>query len=128
MIKAFPRKRSSTLILVVMIFAGCGDTVTDTHETATTQSKTFTPDQAAPFVHLALDCAVQEYPNKIAHTMQSDADQGTPRSLHPSFYGCFDWHSSVHGHWLLARFARLYPGARTGRRSSCGSGRKSDQG
>ena len=69
----------------------------------------FTADQAAVFVGLALDCAEREYPNKIAHTMQSDADQGTPASLHPAFYGCFDWHSSVHGHWLLARFARLHP-------------------
>jgi hypothetical protein len=41
--------------------------------------------------------------------MQSDQDQGTPRSLHPAFYGCYDWHSAVHGHWLLARFARLHP-------------------
>ncbi len=64
----------------------------------------------APFVQLALDCTEQEYPNKIAHTMQSDADQGTPRSLHPAFYGCFDWHSSVHGHWLLAAYARRFPG------------------
>jgi len=64
---------------------------------------------ATPFVRLALDCVPQEYPNKIAHTMQSGADQGTPRSLHPVFYGCFDWHSSVHGHWLLTRFARLNP-------------------
>jgi len=69
----------------------------------------FTADEAAPFVELALDCAQREYPNKIGHTMRSDADQGTPRSLHPAFYGCFDWHSSVHGHWLLARFARLHP-------------------
>ena len=72
-------------------------------------SSAFTADEAVPFVALALDCAEREYPNKIAHTMESDADQGTPHSLHPSFYGCFDWHSSVHGHWLLARFARLYP-------------------
>ncbi len=68
-----------------------------------------TAEQMVPFVSLALDCAQQEYPNKIAHTMRSDADVGTPGSLHPAFYGCFDWHSSVHGHWLLARFARLYP-------------------
>ncbi len=68
-----------------------------------------TAAEAVPFVELALDCAEREYPNKIAHTMESDADQGTPRSLHPAFYGCFDWHSSVHGHWLLARFARLHP-------------------
>ena len=65
--------------------------------------------QVSVFVRLALDCTAEEYPNKIAHTMQSDADQGTPASLHPAFYGCFDWHSSVHGHWLLARFARIYP-------------------
>lgn len=69
----------------------------------------FAADQAEPFVRLALECAVQEYPNKIAHVMQSDEDQGTPRSLYPAFFGCFDWHSSVHGHWLLARFARLHP-------------------
>ncbi|RKZ11468.1 DUF2891 domain-containing protein [bacterium] len=75
----------------------------------TSPTHALTPDQAAPFVRLALDCAAQEYPNKIGHVMQSDADQGTPRSLHPAFYGCFDWHSSVHGHWLLARFARLFP-------------------
>lgn len=69
----------------------------------------FAAEDAAPFVQLALDCADREYPNKIGHTMNSDADQGTPRDLHPAFFGCFDWHSSVHGHWLLARFARLFP-------------------
>jgi hypothetical protein len=60
----------------------------------------------ARFARLALDCIHREYPNKIAHVMQSDADTGTPSSLHPVFYGCFDWHSSVHGHWLLIRLMR----------------------
>jgi len=60
----------------------------------------------ARFARLALDCVHREYPNKIAHVMQSDADTGTPSSLHPVFYGCFDWHSSVHGHWLLVRLMR----------------------
>jgi isoaspartyl peptidase/L-asparaginase-like protein (Ntn-hydrolase superfamily) len=101
------------VVLVFLGVAGCGDPVVEkaavpqTHELTTAQA--FTADQAAVFVHLALDCATQEYPNKIGHTMSSDADQGTPRSLHPAFYGCFDWHSSVHGHWLLTRFARLFP-------------------
>ena len=63
------------------------------------------------FARLALDCVHREYPNKIAHAMNSDADSRPPRSLTPAFYGCFDWHSSVHGHWLLARLARLFPGA-----------------
>ena len=61
------------------------------------------------FAGLALDCVHREYPNKIAHTLAGDADVAPPRELTPAFYGCFDWHSSVHGHWLLARLARLYP-------------------
>ena len=63
------------------------------------------------FAGLALECVHHEYPNKIAHVMQSDEDLAPPRELTPAFYGCFDWHSSVHGHWLLARLARLHPDA-----------------
>jgi hypothetical protein len=63
------------------------------------------------FAGLALQCVHQEYPNKIAHVMNSDDDVGPPRELTPTFYGCFDWHSSVHGHWMLTRLARLYPEA-----------------
>jgi hypothetical protein len=62
------------------------------------------------FGGLALACVHQEYPNKIAHVLQSDDDVAPPRALTPAFYGCYDWHSSVHGHWLLARVARLRPG------------------
>ena len=58
---------------------------------------------------MALECVHKEYPNKISHTLQSDEDVKPPRDLYPSFYGCYDWHSSVHGHWLLTRLARLYP-------------------
>jgi len=65
---------------------------------------------AARFAQLALDCVHKEYPNKVAHVMQSDADALPPRTLTPAFYGCYDWHSSVHGHWLLVRLARLFPG------------------
>ena len=66
---------------------------------------------AARFAELALDCVHREYPNKIAHVLNDDADALPPRLLTPAFYGCFDWHSSVHGHWLLARLSRLYPDA-----------------
>jgi hypothetical protein len=57
---------------------------------------------------LALACVHKEYPNKIAHVLNGDADVKAPRELTPAFYGCYDWHSSVHGHWLLARVARLH--------------------
>lgn len=69
------------------------------------------PAAAARFAGLALDCVHQEYPNKIAHVLEGDADVAPPRELTPAFYGCYDWHSSVHGHWLLARLARLAPDA-----------------
>lgn len=64
------------------------------------------------FAHLALACVQREYPNKIAHVLNGDSDVRPPRELTPAFYGCFDWHSSVHGHWLLVRLLRLFPGAR----------------
>tara|TARA_R110001606_G_scaffold101070_4_gene222023 strand:- start:3168 stop:4223 length:1056 start_codon:yes stop_codon:yes gene_type:complete len=61
------------------------------------------------FARMALQCVHKEYPNKISHVMNSDADAQTPRQLHPAFYGCFDWHSSVHGHWLLVRILNTDP-------------------
>ena len=64
---------------------------------------------AEQFARLALDCVQREYPNKIAHTLLSDADVRPPRELTPAFYGCYDWHSAVHGHWMLARLARFFP-------------------
>ncbi len=66
---------------------------------------------AERFARLALSCIHQEYPNKIAHVLSGDEDVRPPRELTPAFYGCFDWHSSVHGHWMLARLARLFPDA-----------------
>src|SRR5262249_14624360 len=64
---------------------------------------------AERFAHLALACLHKEYPNKVGHVMVSDADAQPPRLLTPAFYGCFDWHSDVHGHWLLIRLLRLFP-------------------
>jgi len=66
---------------------------------------------AARFAHLALACLHKEYPNKISHVMLSEADALPPHVLTPAFYGCFDWHSDVHGHWLLVRLVRTFPDA-----------------
>jgi hypothetical protein len=72
---------------------------------------TFDAAAAERFAKLALDCVGKEYPNKLSHSLNSDADVGPPRELTPAFFGCYDWHSSVHGHWLLARLARTFPDA-----------------
>lgn len=65
---------------------------------------------ASHLASLPLRCIAQEFPNKTSHTSNSDSDHVLlPRQLHPAFYGCFDWHSSVHGHWMLVRLLKLYP-------------------
>ena len=71
----------------------------------------FDAKAAARFAKLALACVHKEYPNKIAHVLNSDADVAPPRKLTPAFCGCYDWHSSVHGYWLLVRLLRTFPDA-----------------
>ena len=66
---------------------------------------------AGRFAGLALACVQKEYPNKISHVLNSPADVKAPHELTPAFYGCYDWHSSVHGHWMLARLIRAFPNA-----------------
>jgi hypothetical protein len=83
-------------------------------QSATTPAATpamFDTVTAERFANLALAYVHKEYPNKISHNLTSDADVAPPRKLTPAFYGCYDWHSSVHGHWLLARLARTFPDA-----------------
>lgn len=64
------------------------------------------PALADRFSRLALSCVTQEFPNKISRTTDTAEEIGRPRDLFPAFYGCFDWHSAVHGHWLLVRLLR----------------------
>jgi hypothetical protein len=68
-----------------------------------------TREQASAFAKLALKGIQKEYPNKPADVLNGDADVKSPKAMHPAFYGCFDWHSSVHGHWMLIRVLRRYP-------------------
>jgi len=67
--------------------------------------------QVAEFAELALEGIVREYPNKPSQVMVGPESVQSPRELHPVFFGCFDWHSSVHGHWMLARLAKVRPDA-----------------
>src|ERR1700736_2714380 len=71
----------------------------------------FDAKAAERFARLALACVHKEYPNKNSHVLNSDADVAPPRKLTPAFCGCYDWHSSVHGHWLLVRLVRTFPDA-----------------
>jgi hypothetical protein len=68
-----------------------------------------TQHQADAFARMPLTYLRQEYPNHIMHLLNDEGDVLSPRAMHPIFYGCFDWHSAVHGYWLLLRCVRLYP-------------------
>ena len=65
--------------------------------------------QADRLAELPLKCLLTEYPNKLSQTLANKEDIEEPRVLHPAFYGCFDWHSAVHGHWSLVRLLKAYP-------------------
>jgi hypothetical protein len=66
-------------------------------------------DQARHFARIALGCIQRELPNSIQHLINGPDDVRGPRALHPAFYGCLDWHSAVHGHWMLVRLLRTHP-------------------
>jgi len=68
-----------------------------------------TPEIASRFAGLALAHVTREYPHKLDHVLRGPADVRGPRDLHPVFYGSLDWHSCVHGYWLLARLLRRFP-------------------
>lgn len=68
-----------------------------------------TPELASRFAAIALGHVTREYPNHILHGLEGPDDARTPSALHPVFYGSYDWHSCVHGYWMLARLLRLYP-------------------
>ncbi|WP_375251160.1 DUF2891 domain-containing protein [Sphingomonas sp.] len=69
-----------------------------------------TEPRAAHFASIALGHVTRAYPHKADHVMDDDGDVYRPADVHPVFYGSFDWHSCVHGYWLLARLRRLFPG------------------
>lgn len=68
-----------------------------------------TEEIAYNFSCLALKCVKLEFPNKMDHVMNNSAEVKNPSDLHPAFFGCFDWHSSVHGHWMLVKLLKTYP-------------------
>ena len=93
--------------LLLMGLGGCSQQPAEMVKPIAASQLVFDRELETRFSKLALDCVHREYPNKIGHTMSGDEDAQTPRQLHPAFYGCFDWHSSVHGHWLLVRLLHV---------------------
>ncbi|HEY5688715.1 MAG TPA: DUF2891 domain-containing protein [Yeosuana sp.] len=103
------------LLVFVVLVMSCNQSkeekkeVVDIPEPVIVEKPVLNLEQANRLALLPLHCMDTEYPNKLGQTLGSDADLKSPKTLHPAFYGCFDWHSSVHGHWSLVRLLKMFP-------------------
>ena len=94
---------------LAIVFAAIVAAATANGQSDDSGTMVLTEKQVGDFAELALRGLKQEYPNKPSNVMATSADVRSPKQMHPAFYGNFDWHSSVHGHWMLARLLRLNP-------------------
>jgi hypothetical protein len=97
----FPTPAAHVLLLTLSVLSRPGH--------AAEPPPALTRERASAFARLALKGLSKEYPNKPEHVMGGPADVKGPKALHPAFFGCYDWHSSVHGHWMLVRLIRRFP-------------------
>jgi hypothetical protein len=90
-------------VFTVTLLAGCGS------DSVTSDGMQLSGEGLSRFATLASDCITVEYPNKLNQVLWDERSLRAPRELHPAFYGCFDWHSAVHGHWMLVKLLKDYP-------------------
>ena len=105
-------------VLCVLFVYSCNNTTsTETQQTDASETTTITKSpipkldltEANRLAQLPLHCMDTEYPNRLGQTLGDDTDLQSPQALHPAFYGCFDWHSAVHGHWSLVSLLKQFP-------------------
>ena len=105
--------RSVAFILGLVVLFGCNTKNEQTEDVVKSKPEMkaieFTLEQANQLANLPLDCIQTEYPNKLGQTLANKDHLGEPSGLHPAFYGCFDWHSAVHGHWSLVKLLNTFP-------------------
>ncbi|WP_299884018.1 DUF2891 domain-containing protein [uncultured Lacinutrix sp.] len=107
-------KRLLSIFCLSLLISGCNEKTEEKKDitvskTITEKTVAFNLDKANYLYHFAYDCIDQEYPNKLNQVIGDASYLKTPKELHPSFYGCFDWHSSVHGHWTLVNLLIEFP-------------------
>jgi len=102
------------LASIAIIAVACGSPAPTPQPTAPVRKPVpdlppLTEASASNFAQLTLKCVQKTYPNQPGLILDRPSDVLSPEKAHPAFYGCYDWHSSVHGHWMLARLLRLFP-------------------
>ena len=102
-------RRTVIALMTPLFLFACGSEKAAPQPIELEYPTSISPELAERFSALALACVHQEFPNKISRTTDTAEAIGRPKVIFPAFYGCFDWHSSVHGHWLLVRLLRVGP-------------------
>ncbi|KRO86053.1 MAG: DUF2891 domain-containing protein [Bacteroidetes bacterium] len=106
-------KKTIIILLILLVIISCNNSINqkkaDIELVKTEDTPILNIEEARRLIQLPLQCKNNEYPNKLGQTLGSDQDLLSPKTLHPSFYGCFDWHSSVHGHWSLVHLLSKFP-------------------
>ncbi|MFT4831412.1 MAG: hypothetical protein ACI815_001059 [Psychroserpens sp.] len=97
------------LILVTVLLSCQEEQKPQGQELTISKAPVLTLSEANRLADLPLNCMQVEYPNKLGQTLNDSTHLRSPKSLHPAFYGCFDWHSSVHGHWSLVSLLKQFP-------------------
>ena len=101
------------ILLLVLIILSCNPPSKDKEliikKIEIAEIPTLNISEATRLAQLPLNCMEVEYPNKLGQTIGGSADLKAPKELHPAFYGCFDWHSAVHGHWSLVSLLKQFP-------------------
>jgi len=100
------------IILINQSLLAVGDSTDKKEKLNTDSDLSLTEETAFGFSKLALRCIQKEYPYKPGHVINNPDDVKKPGELHPAFYGCFDWHSAVHGHWMLVKLLKKFPNMR----------------
>lgn len=109
------KKRYSLIVCLISIFTiTCSDNSSNPAPAEPTPVEKIVPiqltkAQAMRLASMPLKCMNQEFPNKLNQSLHDASDLGTPKELHPAFYGCYDWHSALHGHWMLVKLLKLFP-------------------
>ena len=103
--------RNYFILFYILLFTACTKPANISKEQTNDviQLPTLNLNQAQRLINLPISCVDIEYPNKLGQTIGSEQDLKSPKELHPAFYGCFDWHSSVHGHWSMVSLLKQFP-------------------
>ena len=105
--------RKTVYLVIFFLFLNCNSSEEKKVVVTESNDKVIIPvlnlEEASRLAKLPLNCIETEYPNRLGQTLGSDDDLQPPKKLHPAFYGCFDWHSAVHGHWSLVSLLKQFP-------------------